>query len=127
MAYIRIGTCPFAWRILVLFIGMAFLFVMEASSIFFWLKTLKMDALSLYSNEKSGALSGLTRVRKFHQDDAHIFCRKDQIESEVEDCLRMVERIYGRFNMAVHYALSTRPPEVSFKSLVLSLFFSLVY
>jgi hypothetical protein len=38
---------------------------------------------TLCRNEKSGALSGLTRVRKFHQDDAHIFCRPDQIADEV--------------------------------------------
>lgn len=43
------------------------------------------DFSALHRNEKAGALSGLTRVRKFHQDDAHIFCRRDQIEAEVGD------------------------------------------
>lgn len=35
----------------------------------------------LHRNELSGALTGLTRLRKFHQDDAHIFCRRDQVKS----------------------------------------------
>ena len=38
----------------------------------------------LHRNEASGALTGLTRVRRFQQDDAHIFCRLDQVEDEVE-------------------------------------------
>jgi threonyl-tRNA synthetase len=41
----------------------------------------------LHRNEESGALSGLTRVRKFQQDDAHIFCREDQLQQELAACL----------------------------------------
>jgi threonyl-tRNA synthetase len=41
----------------------------------------------LHRNEESGALTGLTRVRKFQQDDAHIFCREDQLEKELAACL----------------------------------------
>lgn len=37
----------------------------------------------LHRNEASGALSGLTRVRRFQQDDAHIFCREDQVNEEI--------------------------------------------
>ena len=51
----------------------------------------------LHRNELSGALSGLTRVRRFQQDDAHIFCRNDQIEQEVKNCLDFLEYVYGLF------------------------------
>lgn len=51
----------------------------------------------LHRNELSGALSGLTRVRRFQQDDAHIFCRNDQIEQEVRNCLDFLEYVYGLF------------------------------
>merc|ERR1711972_225986 len=52
----------------------------------------------LHRNEASGALTGLTRVRRFQQDDAHIFCRLDQVEEEVEGVLDFLEHIYGIFN-----------------------------
>ena len=45
----------------------------------------------LHRNELSGALTGLTRVRRFQQDDGHIFCRDDQIEEEVKGCPRVYE------------------------------------
>ena len=51
----------------------------------------------LHRNELTGALSGLTRVRRFQQDDAHIFCRKDQIEEEVLGCLNFLDHVYGLF------------------------------
>ncbi|KNE62287.1 hypothetical protein AMAG_18841 [Allomyces macrogynus ATCC 38327] len=51
----------------------------------------------LHRNEFSGALSGLTRVRRFQQDDAHIFCMVDQIESEMESCIQFLQHIYGIF------------------------------
>ena len=59
------------------------------------------DFSPLHRNEASGALSGLTRVRKFHQDDGHIFCTKEQVESEILNCLKLVDLCYGkvfRFN-----------------------------
>jgi len=62
----------------------------------------------LHRNEASGALTGLTRVRRFQQDDAHIFCRLDQVEEEVEGVLDFLEHIYGIFNFKFELALSTR-------------------
>lgn len=63
----------------------------------------------LHRNELSGALSGLTRVRRFQQDDGHIFCREDQIESEVLGALGFVRDIYNTFGMTYKLELSTRP------------------
>ena len=65
---------------------------------------------SCHRNEPSGSLHGFMRVRAFTQDDAHIFCTEDQIESEVTSCIKMVYDIYSTFgftNIAVK--LSTRP------------------
>ncbi|VTU07220.1 threonyl-tRNA synthetase [Actinobacillus porcinus] len=65
---------------------------------------------SCHRNEPSGSLHGLMRVRGFTQDDAHIFCTEEQIESEVTSCIKMVYDIYSTFgfeNIAVK--LSTRP------------------
>ncbi|KAJ3116492.1 hypothetical protein HK098_006581 [Nowakowskiella sp. JEL0407] len=64
----------------------------------------------LHRNESSGSLSGLSRVRKFSQDDAHIFCREDQIEQELESTLRMVDSVYGKMlKLEYEVLLSTRP------------------
>jgi threonyl-tRNA synthetase len=64
----------------------------------------------LHRNEASGALTGLSRVRKFQQDDAHCFCRQDQIKSEMLNCFGFLEDIYGKiFNFEFDVALSTRP------------------
>ncbi|MFW6241304.1 MAG: aminoacyl--tRNA ligase-related protein, partial [Thermodesulfobacteriota bacterium] len=57
----------------------------------------------------SGVLSGLFRVRAFHQDDAHIFMTPDQIEPEIFGVLRLIERMYGAFGLGFHLELSTRP------------------
>ena len=65
----------------------------------------------LHRNELSGVLSGLTRVRHFVTDDAHIFVREDQIGEEVERVLRLVQRVYGDFGLKPEMKLSTRPPE----------------
>lgn len=65
----------------------------------------------LHRNELSGALSGLTRVRQFSQDDAHIFCTEDQIADEIEKLLELVERVYGAFGMSMKIHLSTRPED----------------
>jgi threonyl-tRNA synthetase len=68
------------------------------------------DFSALHRNEISGALTGLTRVRRFHQDDAHIFCRADQILSEIEQTLRFVEMVYNTFGLGPYkMLLSTRP------------------
>ncbi|RJP81096.1 MAG: threonine--tRNA ligase [Desulfobacteraceae bacterium] len=63
----------------------------------------------VHRHELSGVLSGLFRVRAFHQDDAHIFMTPDQIESEILGVLKLVERIYGTFGLDFHLELSTRP------------------
>ncbi|KAI8997810.1 hypothetical protein BDB01DRAFT_846418 [Pilobolus umbonatus] len=63
----------------------------------------------LHRNEFSGALSGLTRVRRFQQDDAHIFCRIDQIEQEMAGCFDFLNHVYGVFGFDFHMKLSTRP------------------
>ncbi len=60
--------------------------------------------------EASGALHGLMRVRAFTQDDAHIFCREDQIESETADFIRLARSVHADFGMETdHIALATRP------------------
>lgn len=63
----------------------------------------------IHRNEFSGALSGLTRVRRFQQDDAHIFCRQDQIESEIANIFKFLEFVYGVFGFEFKMELSTRP------------------
>ena len=63
----------------------------------------------LHRNELSGALSGLTRVRRFQQDDAHIFCTEDQIVEEVEGALDFMKHVYGVFGMGYKLELSTKP------------------
>ncbi len=63
----------------------------------------------LHRNELSGALNGLTRVRRFQQDDAHIFCRPDQIKQEVSSVLDFMRHVYGIFGMTFKLELSTRP------------------
>lgn len=67
----------------------------------------------LHRNELSGALRGLTRVRRFQQDDAHIFCRMDQIESQIEDCLDFLMKIYNKMDLQFELELSTRPEKYS--------------
>ena len=63
----------------------------------------------LHRNELSGALTGLTRVRRFQQDDAHIYCREDQIEQEVLGALDFMKHVYNIFGMTYKLELSTRP------------------
>ncbi len=63
----------------------------------------------VHRHELSGVLSGLFRVRAFHQDDAHIFMTPDQIEAEILGVLKLVERIYSTFGLGFHLELSTRP------------------
>jgi threonyl-tRNA synthetase len=65
----------------------------------------------LHRNEASGVLSGLTRVRQFSQDDAHCFVTQDQIGDEVERLIRLVQRVYGDFDLPYTAKLSTRPDE----------------
>jgi len=64
----------------------------------------------LHRAERSGTLHGLTRVRSFAQDDAHIFCTPEQIGDEIASLLRMIERVYADFGFDERVVyLSTRP------------------
>lgn len=63
----------------------------------------------LHRNEASGALTGLTRVRRFQQDDAHIFCTQDQVESEMAGMFDFLSHVYGKFGFSFKLKLSTRP------------------
>lgn len=63
----------------------------------------------LHRNEYSGALSGLTRVRRFQQDDAHIFCTGEQLEQEINGAFDFLKAVYGVLGFEFHLKLSTRP------------------
>jgi threonyl-tRNA synthetase len=63
----------------------------------------------VHRHEFSGALNGLFRVRSFHQDDAHIFMRKDQIKEEIIGVMKLVDIIYKTFGLTYRVELSTRP------------------
>jgi threonyl-tRNA synthetase len=65
----------------------------------------------LHRLEPSGTLHGLLRVRHFAQDDSHIFCTEDQIQSEVADVLRFAFDTYKLFDLEVRFELSTRPEQ----------------
>ena len=69
------------------------------------------EQTALHRNEASGVLSGLTRVRQFSQDDAHCFVTEEQIASEVEALLRLVQRVYDDLGLTSAAKLSTRPAE----------------
>jgi threonyl-tRNA synthetase len=64
----------------------------------------------LHRYELSGAVAGLTRVRSFSQDDAHIFCTPEQIAAEVAAAVKMTLDCYELFGYDVRIFLSTRPP-----------------
>ena len=63
----------------------------------------------VHRHEKSGVMHGLFRVREFTQDDAHIFCRKDQIKSEVMEVLEFVDKIMKTFEFDYSLEVSTKP------------------
>lgn len=65
----------------------------------------------VHRHEKSGVLHGLLRVREFTQDDAHIFCRTDQIENEVNNILHFTHKIMNAFGFNYEMELSTRPEQ----------------
>ncbi|KAJ1651272.1 hypothetical protein IWQ61_008122 [Dispira simplex] len=68
------------------------------------------DFSPLHRNEARGALMGLTRVRKFHQDDGHIFCAPGDISQEIGTCLTMLHRVYSLLGFSNYeLMLSTRP------------------
>jgi threonyl-tRNA synthetase len=63
-----------------------------------------------HRNERSGTLTGLVRVRQFTQDDAHIYCRPDQLQDEIAGILDLVRDWYKTFALQPSYKLATRPP-----------------
>jgi threonyl-tRNA synthetase len=63
----------------------------------------------LHRNERSGTLSGLTRVRHFVQDDAHIYLRPDQLQDEIAALLGEVYEVYGWFGLEPRFTFGTRP------------------
>jgi threonyl-tRNA synthetase len=67
------------------------------------------DTDTLHRYERSGTLNGLFRVRAFRQDDAHIFVTEEQIKSEYQNILELVERFYSIFNISYSFRLGTRP------------------
>src|SRR5688500_11745821 len=64
----------------------------------------------LHRNEVTGALSGLTRVRQFSQDDCHVFLTEDQIAEEVRFLMRFILGYYESFGLKAHLRFATRPP-----------------
>lgn len=64
---------------------------------------------NVHRYEPSGSLSGLFRVRSFHQDDAHIFMKPSDIEAEIIGILNLADEIYSMFGLQYHLELSTRP------------------
>jgi threonyl-tRNA synthetase len=63
----------------------------------------------LHRNERSGTLTGLFRVRQITMDDAHIYCRPDQVQDEITGVLGLVREFYKLFNLEPSYKLGTRP------------------
>jgi threonyl-tRNA synthetase len=63
----------------------------------------------LHRFERSGTLAGMFRVRQFTQDDAHIYCRPDQLQSEIIGVIEIVQLLYGAFGFEPRFFLSTKP------------------
>jgi len=67
------------------------------------------ESSTLHRNERAGTLHGLLRVQHVTQDDAHIFCTREQIEEEIFGCLDFAKSAYDLFEMEARFELSTRP------------------
>jgi threonyl-tRNA synthetase len=67
------------------------------------------ESSTLHRDELGGTLHGLLRVKHITQDDAHIFCRQDQIEDEIFGCLDFAHYLYDLFGLEARFELSTRP------------------
>jgi threonyl-tRNA synthetase len=65
----------------------------------------------LHRNEAAGSLGGLTRVRQFAQDDAHIYCMESQISDEVRRFVKLLDRVYKAVGLTYQVKLSTRPEQ----------------
>jgi len=63
---------------------------------------------SVYRYEQSGELNGLSRVRGFTQDDAHIYCTHNQLKGEITNCIELTQHVFGTFDMPVEIRLSYR-------------------
>jgi threonyl-tRNA synthetase len=63
----------------------------------------------VHRHELSGALSGMFRVRCFTQDDAHVFCTRDQMKEEIIDLINLLDEVYKVFGFSYHMELSTKP------------------
>ena len=68
------------------------------------------DFAVLYRDERPGEMSGLTRLRSFSQDDGHIFCREDQIESEISNVLNAIQKALKTYGIGYWMRLSLRDP-----------------
>ena len=66
---------------------------------------------TVYRYERSGVMHGLARVRGFTQDDAHIFCRRDQYIEEIKGVIKLVDIIYKKFGLEYFAELSTKPKD----------------
>jgi threonyl-tRNA synthetase len=77
------------------------------------------EPATVYRDEKTGQLAGLTRVRSITQDDGHLFCRVSQIEQEVASIVEIVKEFYKTFGLLEGYwvSLSVRDPETPEKYL----------
>jgi threonyl-tRNA synthetase len=69
------------------------------------------DMGRLHRNERSGTLTGLFRVRQFTQDDAHIYCRPDQLQDEVTQLLGLMRQWHKTFTLEPSFKLANRPKE----------------
>ncbi|HLD04304.1 MAG TPA: threonine--tRNA ligase [Candidatus Nanoarchaeia archaeon] len=68
------------------------------------------DFAALHRNELKGVLGGLTRVRKFSQDDCHVFCTPEQVKGEIQSLIRNAQYVYEKvFGFCFHVELSTKP------------------
>lgn len=63
----------------------------------------------VHRQELSGVLAGLFRVIKITQDDAHIYCTEEQLENEIVNIIKLIEKVYKKFNFSYEIELSTRP------------------
>ena len=70
----------------------------------------------VHRHELAGVLHGLFRVRSFHQDDAHIYCLPEQIESEVSGIIDLIDKMYAKLGLSYHLELSTKPEKNSIGS-----------
>ncbi len=68
------------------------------------------EVTTVYRDEQAGELQGLTRVRAITQDDAHVFCRADQIKQEISFALQIIDRFYEVFDFKLTPRLSSRDP-----------------